>query len=122
MGVGPLRVIAYGAGVQSTSLLVLAAQRQVDFPVFLFANVGDDSEHPATLQYLRCVAMPYAAAHGIVIREPRRLRRDGTVETLYGRLTKPGSPSIPIAAPAEGFGRQAQRTTSSVTNSVGSMT
>ena len=84
MGSGPGRVIASGAGVQSTSLLVLPAQRQIDFPVFPFANVGD-SEQPATLHYLRRVAMPYAAAHGIVVRELRRLRCDGTVEP-GGRL------------------------------------
>jgi hypothetical protein len=34
--------------------------------------------------------MPYATAHGIIVRELRRLRRDGTVETLLGRLTRPG--------------------------------
>jgi hypothetical protein len=48
MGAGPLRAIAYGGGVQSTNLMVLAARQQIDFRVFLFANVGDDSEHPAT--------------------------------------------------------------------------
>jgi hypothetical protein len=39
-----LRVISYGGGVQSTALLVLAAQGRIDFGVFLFANVGDDSD------------------------------------------------------------------------------
>jgi len=91
-----LRAIAYGGGVQSTCLLVLAAQRRIDFEVFLFANVGDDSEDPATLDYLRRYAMPYAAAHGIQLHELHRVRRDGSVETLYGRLTRPGSRSLPI--------------------------
>jgi hypothetical protein len=91
-----LRTISYGGGVQSTALLVLAAQRRIDFEVFLFANVGDDSEDPATLVYVERYAKPYAAAHGIQLVELRKRRRDGSVETLYGRLTKPGSKSLPI--------------------------
>jgi hypothetical protein len=65
----------------------------------LFANVGDDSENPATLRYVRDVAMPYAEAHGIQLIELRKTRRvAGTVEpeTLLGRMTRPGGRSIPI--------------------------
>lgn len=91
-----LRVVSYGGGVQSTALLVLAARGQIDFRTFLFANVGVDSEHPATLRYLDQYARPYAAAHGIALHELRRIRRDGTTETLHGRLTRPGSRSLPI--------------------------
>ncbi len=83
-------------GVQSTALLVLTAQSQIDSPVFLFANVGDDSEDPATLAYLQRYAKPYAAEHGIQLVELRRVLRDGNTETLYGRLTHPGSRSLPI--------------------------
>lgn len=95
---GGLRVISYGGGVQSTALLVLAARGEIDFPVALFANVGDDSEHPATLAYVHEVALPYAAAHGIALHELRRVRRDGGVETLYGRLLVQGgkSQTIPV--------------------------
>jgi hypothetical protein len=82
--------------VQSTACLVLAAQGRLDFPVFLFCNLGEDAEHPATLRYLREVAMPYATAHGIQLEKLRRIRRDGTPETLYGRPTRPGSRSLPI--------------------------
>jgi hypothetical protein len=91
-----VRVISFGGGVQSTALLVLAAQHRIDFGVFLFANVGDDSEDPATLAYVDRYAKPYAAAHGIQLIELRKHRRDGTVETLYGRLTREGSKSVPI--------------------------
>jgi hypothetical protein len=49
---GPIRAFSYG-GWQSTAALVLAAQGHIDFRTFLFANVGDDSEHPATLAYIR---------------------------------------------------------------------
>ncbi|QKG20080.1 phosphoadenosine phosphosulfate reductase [Actinomadura verrucosospora] len=93
---GPIRAFSYGGGWQSTAALVLAAQGHIDFRTFLFANVGDDSEHPATLAYVREHAAPYAAAHGIDLRELHRVRRDGTTETLYGRLMSEGSRSIPI--------------------------
>jgi 3'-phosphoadenosine 5'-phosphosulfate sulfotransferase (PAPS reductase)/FAD synthetase len=91
-----LRAISYGGGVQSTALLVLAAQRRIDYPLAIMANVGDDSEHPATLTYVRDVAVPYAAANGIELHLLDRTRRDGTTETLYGRLMRPGSRSLPI--------------------------
>ncbi|WP_018348214.1 hypothetical protein [Longispora albida] len=91
-----IRAVAYGGGVQSTALLVLAATARIDFPAFLFANVGDDSEEPASLTYVRDVAAPYAAAHGIALHQLDRVRRDGQVETLLGRLTRPGSRSLPI--------------------------
>jgi hypothetical protein len=77
-------------------LLVLAAQRRIDFPVFLFANVGEDSEDPATLEYIERYAKPYAAENGIRLVELRRKRRDGSTEMLYGRLTRAGSRSLPI--------------------------
>lgn len=91
-----LRVVSYGGGVQSTALLVLAAQGRIDYRTFLMANVGDDSEHPATLAYVRDVAVPYASAHGIEVHLLDRVKRDGTVETLWGRLMRDGSRSLPI--------------------------
>lgn len=91
-----LRVVSYGGGVQSTALLVLAARGEIDFNTFLMANVGDDSEHPATLAYVREVAAPYAERHGIDLQLLNRVRRDGTVETLWGRLMREGSRSLPI--------------------------
>lgn len=94
----PLRTFSYGGGIQSTAALVLAVQGRIDFRTFLFANVGDDSEHPATLRYVREVAMPYAEANGIRLEELHRVKRDGSEETLYGRLTKQSgrSQTIPV--------------------------
>lgn len=92
----PIRSISYGGGVQSTALLVLAAQGRIDFRLFLMANVGADSENPATLRYVDEVARPYAAAHGIELNVLDRIKRDGSVETLWGRLTREGSRSLPI--------------------------
>jgi hypothetical protein len=91
-----LRVVAHGGGVQTTALLVLAATGRLDYQTFLFANVGDDSEHPGTLRYLHEIAFPYAAEHGLEICELRHILRDGSIETLYGRMTRPGSRSLPI--------------------------
>jgi hypothetical protein len=91
-----LRAVSYGGGVQSTALLALAATGRIDYDTFLFANVGDDSEHPATLTYVREIAVPYAEAHGITIHELQRVRRDGATETLWERLMRPGSRSLPI--------------------------
>lgn len=91
-----LKVISFGGGVQSTALLVLATQGRIDYRTFLFCNVGEDSEHPATLAYVRDVVMPYVQhAHGIELIELQRTRF-GEPETLYQRLTRPGSRSIGI--------------------------
>jgi hypothetical protein len=91
-----LRVVAHGGGVQSTALLVLSAQGKIDFPVHLFCNTGDDSEHPATLEYVRNVSQPWAAERGITLHEIHKVTRSGEKETLMGRLMKEGSRSLPI--------------------------
>ncbi|MFC7865544.1 hypothetical protein ACFU5B_17190 [Streptomyces murinus] len=67
--------------MQSTALLVLAARREIEYPTFLFANVGDDSEHPSTLAYVREVALPYATRAGLDLQHLERRRRDGSTET-----------------------------------------
>jgi len=92
-----MRVISYGGGVQSTALCVLATQGKIGtVDAALFANVGDDSEHPATCTYVREVMQPWCAERGLDVHELQRTKRDGSVETLYGRLMKEGSRSLPI--------------------------
>ncbi|MFE7093158.1 adenine nucleotide alpha hydrolase family protein [Streptomyces erythrochromogenes] len=91
-----LKVISYGGGVQSTALLALAAKGTIDFPTFLFSNVGDDSENPGTLQYIREVASPFAQQHGISLEILEKVRRDGRRETLWQMLHRPEARSIPI--------------------------
>lgn len=90
-----VRAISYGGGVQSTALLVLAAQREIDFPLAIFANTGDDSEHPDTLRYVREVAMPYAAEHGIELVEVKH-----ATETLYQRVMRQQGVTIPMRLPS----------------------
>jgi hypothetical protein len=92
-----LKAFSYGGGVQSTAALVLAAQGKIDYCTFLFCNVGDDSENPETLAYIRDVALPFAQQHSIELHELQWIRRNGEVdETLYQRLTRPESRSIGI--------------------------
>ena len=95
-----LRTFSYGGGVQSTAALVLAARGEIDFKTFLFANVGDDSEDPATLEYVEEFAKPFSESHGIDLIELHRIPTRGhfknVIETLWKRLTREGSRSIPI--------------------------
>lgn len=83
----PLRVVSYGGGVQSTALLVLAAQRRIPHRTFLFANVGEDSEHPDSLRYVREIAAPYAEAHDIELVELHKVRK-GETDTLRQAISR----------------------------------
>ena len=92
-----MRIISYGGGVQSTALCVLAVQGKIGHvDAALFANVGDDSEHPSTITYVREVMIPWCAEHGLDVHELKRRTRDGSIETLWSRITKPGSQSLTI--------------------------
>ena len=93
-----LTTISYGGGVQSRAMLVLAVQGRLGYDVdaALFCNVGDDSEHPATLEYVRNISKPWAEEHGLPVHILDRVKRDGSTETLMGRLMKEGSRSLPI--------------------------
>lgn len=91
-----LNVFSYGGGVQSTAALVLAAQGRIAYTTFLFCNVGDDSENPETLRYVSEIACPYAQDHGLTLLKLQKRRCTGDLDTLYGRLTRPGSSSIGI--------------------------
>lgn len=93
-----VRAVSYGGGVQSTALLVLAAEGVIDFPLFVFSNVGDDAENPATMDYLAEHARPYAEAHGIdLVEVQRRHHRTGEKRSLLADVTGPGrSIIIPV--------------------------
>lgn len=51
------------------ALLVLAVKGYLDIPRFVYANVGDDSENPDTVRYVREVAFDYAWSNGIELHE-----------------------------------------------------
>ena len=80
--------ISYGAGVNSTAILVLAAQGRLDYPAFrcVFSDTGD--ERPETYKYLSKVAVPFAQKHEIpvdIVRPPE------TVLQRWRRLKVTGS-------------------------------
>jgi hypothetical protein len=82
-----MRVISYGGGVQSSALIVLAATGKIDkVDAAIFSNVGDDSEHPETLSYVREIMAPWALERGIQVHELHRTLKDGSTQTLWQRM------------------------------------
>ena len=90
-----IRTFSFGAGVQSTACLVLAAHGKIDFSIFCFANTGD--EHPSTYKYLDEVLDPYAKEHGLEIRRLKRTWRDGSQRSIREHIDIiPKSIPIPV--------------------------
>ena len=58
-------VFSCGGGVQSTACLVLAAQGHIPYKKFIFSNVGNKAESPATIKYINTVLKPYAERNGV---------------------------------------------------------
>lgn len=86
----PLWTISYGGGVQSTAMIVLAVQGIIKADVAMFSNVGDDSEFPETLEYVREIAMPWAAQHGFPVWELTPTKR-GEPTTIVNEIMREGS-------------------------------
>lgn len=103
-----IRAVSFGGGQQSTALLVLAARGEIDYQTFLFANVGDDSEHPATLRYINEHAQPFADRHDLNLRTLHRVgvrgARAGEGRTLMADLMRSTSRSIGIPVHLAGGG------------------
>ena len=93
-----IRAFSFGGGVQSTAAMVLQAQGEIDFPLFIFANVGDDSEHPDTLAYFNEVHVPFAEAHGIELVEVKRTWKDGSQYSLLQQIER-----LPKSIPIPGY-------------------
>jgi hypothetical protein len=90
-----MNVISYGGGVQSTALCVLAIEGHIQADFAIFANVGDNSENPATLKYLE-MFVPWAAKRGLEIVERRWVDRTGKVRDLYDETMREDRRSIDI--------------------------
>jgi len=89
-----LDVFSFGGGVQSTAVLVLAVQGRIECNWFLFANVGIDSENPATLDYMERASVPYAKAHGL------NLEYVAKKPTLYQHaMESPTTVAVPMRMP-----------------------
>ena len=76
-------IFSTGGGVQSTACLVLAAQGVIPYKTFIFSNVGDNAESPATIQYISEIAKPYAQKHGITWIDVGWVDRQGKHRDLY---------------------------------------
>ena len=100
---GP-RIISCGGGAQSSALVVLAATHDPDFEAIVggpvdaavMANVGDNSEHPDAIEWVRNTLTPWAADRGFRIVEVQRKYRDGRDPDLLANVLRSGSRSIPI--------------------------
>lgn len=109
-------IISYGGGVQSTAMLVLAAQGTLGYDVnaVVFANVGDKSEHPRTLAYIRDVAEPYAVAHGLTfVTVQRVLKKTGQPIDLYDEIVDPNYRGIKIPVRMDKTGAPGNRSCTS---------
>lgn len=93
-----VRIFSFGGGVQSHAVLALQAQGKLIKPydVFVFANVGDDSENPATLAYIKKYTLPFCEKHGIKFVEVHKTTY-GKPETLVEFIFRTPR-SVPIPA------------------------
>jgi len=102
-----MRIFSFGGGVQSTAVMCLVADGRLQYDALVFANVGDDSENPKTLEYIRDHARPFAEAHGIELIEVQKRNRAGELQTLRGRImTAPRSVPLPAWLPSGAFGNR----------------
>jgi hypothetical protein len=106
-----MRVFSFGGGVQSMAVLVLSAQGVLPYTHFVLANVGDDSENPATLDYVRHIAVPYADAHGLSVVEIKRPRKPEQDQTLFEDAWNENA-NIPIPVYMSGGGPGSRNCTS----------
>lgn len=82
-----VHLFSFGGGVQSTAVMVLQMLGKLPNPydAFIFSNVGDDSESPATIEYMKKYTRPFAAKHGIELIEVHKTTFKKP-ETLFGYL------------------------------------
>lgn len=103
-----MRIFSYGGGVQSTAVLCLQVQGKLATPydAFVFANVGTDSENPATLDYIEEFVKPLCSSKGIQFVEVQKTRF-GKLDTVYQAAVRPNrSVPIPVKLPSGAFGNR----------------
>lgn len=97
------KVFSSGGGVQSTAALVLSSQGKIDFPIHVFANVGNRAESRQTIDYVANVLAPYAKANGIQWVEVRKKDRAGVAIDLLDKIeTLQRSVPIPVRMAGSG--------------------
>ncbi len=90
-----MKIFSFGGGVQSMAALVLSARGDLGYTHFIFANVGDDSENPQTIEYVRDIAVPYARTRGLEIIPVKRETKPGKPATLLQQTIGPNK-IVPI--------------------------
>jgi hypothetical protein len=104
-----VRAFSFGGGVQSHAVLALQAMGQLlePYDVFLFSNVGHDSENPDTLAYLNEYTIPFCEEFGIPFVELRRnIRGRGETTLVEEIFYQQRSIIIPAYFGQGGFGNR----------------
>ena len=91
-------VFSTGGGVQSTACLILAAQGEIPYDTFIFSNVGDKAESPATVKYIQEIVKPYARKHGINWVEVAWVDKQGRQRDLFDEQMNDGTNRIQLPA------------------------
>jgi len=91
-------IFSTGGGVQSTACLVLAAQGKIPYDTFIFSNVGDKAESPATVKYIQEIAKPYAKKHGINWVDVAWVDKQGRQRDLLDEQMNDGTNRIQLPA------------------------
>ncbi len=104
-----VRAFSFGGGVQSHAVLALQALGKLPQPydVFLFSNVGHDSENPDTLAYVENYTRPFCEEFNIPFVELRRnVRGRGEVTLVEEIFYQQRSIIIPAYFGQGGFGNR----------------
>lgn len=102
-----IRLLSFGGGQQSHALAVLIAQGQVQVDYVVFANVGEKSENPDTLEYIENYTKPYLAEAGIRFVEVRKVNRQGQPVDLYdAAMRNDRTIPLPVVMPSGAFGNR----------------
>lgn len=100
----PLRVFSYGGGTDSFAVLLLqiAGKLPNPFEVFVYADVGADSENPKTTAHVLEVVTPLTAKHGIRFEVVQKHYRTGEPATVHGDIVKHAHVGIPVYLMSQG--------------------
>lgn len=99
-----MRVFSFGGGVQSMAAMVLSAQGKLPYTHFLFANVGNDSENPRTIEYINETVVPYANNNGITYVEMSWDRKNHGKTLLKALVEDYNDIAIPVRMKGAGPG------------------
>ena len=93
-----IRIFSFGGGAQSTAVLAMQAMGMLDrkFDAFVFANVGNDSENPATIKYMEEYTRPFALKHAIPLIELNNVIHNKEETLLHYMYRTKRSIDIPV--------------------------